>query len=133
MTTLRPKVAGTLAKFLTSGEVVKACGRLRLPEAEKVGTMCLCLQGALCELYRRTRKRGHWKAGGSFALGYFKFDMNSPPEVDRWATGSRGGYPLLELDGRDLVDINDNGSFPMTFQQVAELLKKAKQAKQVKA
>lgn len=128
-TNIRPAVALKLAALLESGKISKAIGYLRF---DQDGKKCMCLEGAICELYRITQKKGRWVRSHAYAESVWEFTVGknkdavrfgAPDEVKKWATGGDRDSCGIRLDGKPLIRLND--SHDLSFSAAALRLRNA--------
>lgn len=97
---LKPEVASKLCALLPT---LKRCsGQLRRGDR-------FCVNGALCELYRRETGDGVWLEDGSFFGALAGSDRVDPPYgVVEWALDDEN-ESVFEINGRPAWHLNDSG------------------------
>lgn len=94
----------------------KTKGQLRAGE-------CFCLEGIVCEAYRRDTGMGRWNGdnfvlGTSVLFGEMEHFRSMPNEVKEWLRAPRFEY----LSWKTLVSLNDNTE--LTFPEIADILER---------
>lgn len=130
-TTLKDDVAAKLADLL--GDLQQHAGELRRGD-------CYCIEGALCELYRRETGHGQWiltsRSGFDSVYSFQDGDGRglhedtAPSRVNEWACRAAQFGPSrgsLERDGYyvDLLDLNDGSGreAPWSFADFQKVLR----------
>lgn len=115
---MRKSVKKAWIEALTNGEYKQ--GQTQLRDVRAGGEDKFCCLGVLCDLYRKTRKRGRW-VGNSFVLtdGTDRryYSTLPPVEVVKWA-GLRNSNPYI--GGLNLAGFNDRG---LSFSGIAEIIR----------
>lgn len=113
VTELHKKRIKAFIDALESGKYKKAVGVLRY---SKESDTCYCVEGLLCELYRKRVRNGFW-THDDFILNGSRWGGVAPPEVTQYFFG---GEPL------GLWSKNDKG---WSFSRIAKFIRKKFQIK----
>jgi hypothetical protein len=113
--TMNKRIKKLWIKALRSGKYKQARSALRVVENGDTGYCCL---GVLCEVYRRSTKRGDWEGSTFMVDGVYSMSQVPSPVCD-WAKLEQPNPRLGRV--KTAITLNDNGK---PFSLIADRIEK---------